>query len=477
MKLRKIASFLFIFTALMACEKIEILPAPDFDEGCDDPEGCVDPPKTGTGNSDARGMIFIQNGTPSRNIDPASLDFNVVTTDVLEYLSNDEFAKPDPSDFNRFNFDVFPNITGNHPPQSDAIGVGNILQEVPADRQGRLEPSTFVGAFDRTVQAEWYVNSNWFVMDPQFIDYGYDPNTVVVIDKAIESDMTWTRDKKYILNSQIFVRPGAKLTIEPGTVIFGRNDIGTAAGVLVINRGARLIAEGTPDEPIIFTSTTAPGERSRGEWGGIVFLGRAPNSKAEDVLIEGIQPIEEGDGEYGGNDLTDNSGVFAFVRVEFAGVALSPGNEINSVTLGSVGNGTTIHHTIVSYAGDDGYEWFGGDVDGKYMITFNVLDDDFDLDQGFSGNLQYLYSVRYPYSADESNTTNFEVSASRTEGVLPNTNAVVFNATTVGFLYQLSDSNLLPDPKYLGGLFSKDFANVRVFNSIFIGAPTGIQNP
>ena len=174
-------------------------------------------------------------------------------------------------------------------------------------------------------------------------------------------------------------------------------------GTLVINRGGKIMAEGTAEKPIVFTSKLGAGERSRGDWGGIILLGKAPINQAT-ANIEGLsQPFP-----YGGTDEHDNSGVMKYVRIEYAGIALSPGNETNGLTFGGVGDGTTIDYIQSSYGGDDAFEWFGGSVNCKHLISLGAWDDDIDTDFGFHGNIQFAAAFRERGLADESQSNGFE---------------------------------------------------------------------
>ncbi len=440
---------------IMACEKITILNPPD--AGSNE--------KTGTGKSDARSILFVLNDTSTYFVDPASYDTHIVTDNVLNYFVTDEFARPlNVSDPNNLSLDILP------------VPKTNAIMELQ-DPCGNLEQSEFLGAFSSTVQEDWHISSNWWVLNPQDIDYGYDEESVVTISGRITQNTTWTSDHKYLLVGQVFIEDGVTLTIEPGTIIFGQNAEGINAGVLCFNRGSKINANGTADEPIIFTGTSNPGERIRGQWGGVIFLGKATNAKGTDVLVEGIEGSETYDGYYGGTDDDDDSGEFSYWRVEYAGLAVNPGNELNSITFGSVGSSTTAHHIIISGAGDDAMEWFGGSIDLTYVATYNTLDDDLDMDSGFSGSLQYVYMVRNPYAADESGAACMEVSSSKTVGIEPQTTAKVSNVTMVGSVYQLKGTELFADPKYQGGMYSKEDAAVLLTNSIIIGAPVGVQNP
>lgn len=446
-----------LFSVFFAsCEKIDTLLPPD---------NSGDVEKTGTGYSDAKGILFVMNEQSTVFVNPASNETYLETDDVTKYLANGDFARPlNTADPLNLSLDVFPTLVSK-----DFMAV--------QDPQGGTEQADFVGAFGNSISEDWHINSNWWLLEPQDVDYGYDPETVITVEGSITTNTTWTSDNHYLLKGQVFVRDGVTLTIEPGTIIFGQKATGIQAGVLCFNRGSKIDANGTPENPIVFTGTAAAGERTRGQWGGIVFLGKAPSNKGDDVLVEGIQGANSEDGLYGGNDDTDNKGSFSYWRVEYAGIAVNPGNELNSITFGGIGFDTEAHHIIISNAGDDAMEWFGGSVNLKYIATYNTLDDDMDMDTGFSGSLQYLYLVRNPYSADESGSSCFEVSSSSTVGITPQTKAVVSNATVVGPDYQLAGTDLIGDPKFRGGVNSTKDAQVTFLNSIFIGCPIGIENP
>ncbi|MGJ5643072.1 hypothetical protein [Formosa sp. S-31] len=451
-----ILSGVFLLVLVCGCEKIEILDPPDT-------TGEVE--KSSTGDSDARGIYFGLNETTTQFIEPASLDTYLIDDAVSNYFSNTRFARP-------INLDEATVLALDEFPLLQDEGFLDVV-----DTNSAFEYTPYVGAFGAVMSDSWYINSSWFQLDPQNIVYEYNEDTVVEIEGAITVNTRWTSDKQYLLKGQVFVKSGVTLTIEPGTVIFGNNGTGVNAGVLVFNRGSKIDANGTPEQPIIFTGTAAPGERTRGQWGGVVFLGKAPNNKGDSVLVEGIQGEEDDDGLFGGTDINDNSGTFSFWRVEYAGIAITPGNEINSITFGSVGAGTTAHHIIITGAGDDAMEWFGGAVHLSYIATYNTLDDDMDMDSGFSGGIQFLYIVRNPYAADESGSKALEISSSSTVGVEPITKAQVVNATIVGPLYQLDGTDIIYDRLFQAGLSSTNDARAELLNSIILGCPVGAENP
>ena len=224
-------------------------------------------------------------------------------------------------------------------------------------------------------------------------------NTVQV-NGHITSNTTWTNDNIYILNKIVAVQDGATLTIEPGTIIKGSPGTDSMASGLVIARGGKLMAEGTASEPIIFTSTsdnitigqtmgTNLNQNDRGLWGGLLILGKAPGSFYNDVTeleIEGIHS-EYTWSLYGGTSPTDNSGVIKHVSIRHGGALVGEGNEINGLTLGCVGSGTTIDNVEVVANADDGIEFFGGTVNASNLLVWAQGDDAIDIDQAYSGTI------------------------------------------------------------------------------------------
>ncbi|MEI6851306.1 MAG: T9SS C-terminal target domain-containing protein, partial [Bacteroidota bacterium] len=210
----------------------------------------------------------------------------------------------------------------------------------------------------------------------------------IVIKDSVATSQTWTNDHIYLIQGFVYVVNGVTLTIQPGTIIMGDHTF--TGSSLIIEKGGKINAIGTPIQPIVFTSDMPAGSRTRGDWGGIILCGKAPINPAG-----GSSQVEGGPRSfYGGTDSNDNSGTLQYVRIEFAGYPFQVNKEINGLTFGGVGKGTTIDHIQVSYSNDDSYEWFGGKVNCKYLIAFRGLDDEFDTDYGFSGKLQYLVALR-----------------------------------------------------------------------------------
>jgi hypothetical protein len=215
---------------------------------------------------------------------------------------------------------------------------------------------------------------------------------------TINTTTTLTSDKVWTLKGYVYVADGAKLIIQPGTTIV--SDI-SEKGALCIERGAQIIAEGTATKPIIFTSGKIAGERTPGDWGGIVILGRAKTNRTSEPTIEG------GIGRpYGGTNDLDNSGVLKYVRIEYAGIAAMPNSEINALTLGGVGSGTIIENVQTIYANDDAFEFFGGTVNAKNLYAFATADDDFDFDFGYTGTITNGVAKRDPQFVDNGDAGN-----------------------------------------------------------------------
>ena len=214
----------------------------------------------------------------------------------------------------------------------------------------------------------------------------------------INTTITLTSDKVWTLKGYVYITDGAKIIIQPGTTII--SDI-AEKGALCIERGAQILAEGTITKPIVFTSGKLSGEKSPGDWGGIVILGRAKTNRSSEPTIEG------GIGRpYGGTNDTDNSGILKYVRIEYAGVAALPNSEINALTLGGVGSGTIIENVQTVYANDDAFEFFGGTVSPKNLYAFATADDDFDFDFGYTGTVTNSISKRDPQFVDNGDAGN-----------------------------------------------------------------------
>jgi hypothetical protein len=194
----------------------------------------------------------------------------------------------------------------------------------------------------------------------------------VVLSGEIKENITLRSIDQNLLRGFVYVTNGATITIQPGTVVKGEK---SSKGTLIVEPGGKIIAEGKANAPIVFTSDQPKGSRNYGDWGGIVLAGKAPVNTGTNPQIEGGPRTT-----YGGTVADDNSGILKYVRIEFPGFPLEPNKELNGLTMGGVGSGTTIEYVQVSYCGDDSFEWFGGKVNAKHLIAYKGWDDEFDTD-------------------------------------------------------------------------------------------------
>ncbi|MFA5834340.1 MAG: T9SS type A sorting domain-containing protein [Bacteroidota bacterium] len=399
------------------------------------------------------------------------------------------------------------NNLGASPRQPSAIGLVDVFASVPDARptlaseaatagtdyssnqlnDGWFSSVSFRGAFDpkapRSQQWDW----GWSNYDPQNTNYGGTVRPIIsqrptkVIGAGLTAaakspfnltsgkSITLYRDTAYVLTGFYYVDSLATINIQAGAVILGDS---ATNGTLIIRRGGSIFAEGTKNEPIVFTSSKEPGKRKRGDWGGVVILGNAPTNKPVTTKIEGIDV----GGEYGGDNPNDNSGVFRYVRIEFPGVVISLNNEINGLTMGGVGKATKIEYVQVSNSNDDSFEWFGGTVDAKYLVALNGTDDDFDTDFGYSGNVQFAFGKRDGNLWDANGQSNgFESDNDATPTTQAPLTAPVFsNITLVG---PQSDTTVaLPaGQKFEYGAVIRRNTRLSVHNTIILGYPFGLS--
>ncbi len=287
---------------------------------------------------------------------------------------------------------------------------------------------------------------------------------------------TLSKDTSYILTGIYIIDSTYSITIPAGTQIQG-----DTVATLFVARGGRVYANGTKEEPIVMTSRRPVGQRVPGDWGGVIILGAAPTNRATEPVIEGgVGGLGGAVGTkagYGGSNPTDTSGVFRYVRIEYAGYRFSPNNEINGLTMGGVGSGTTLEYVQVSYSLDDGFEWFGGTVNAKYLVAFGSQDDDFDTDFGYRGNLQFLFSLKDPnkWDSDASNGFESDNDGSGT-GALPFTSAVWSNVTVVGPL-RVNGATLPAGSNHQDGLRLRRNTQLKIGNSVVMGFPNGVNVP
>ncbi|MDR1155626.1 MAG: hypothetical protein LBL04_13045 [Bacteroidales bacterium] len=288
----------------------------------------------------------------------------------------------------------------------------------------------------------------------------------------IRSNLTLSYPNTYILSGFVYVTDGVTLTVEPGVIIRGDR---ASKGTLIVERGGKINAAGTAARPIVFTSNQAPGQRSPGDWGGLILLGKAPNNAGEQTIEGGVRS------RHGGNDPHDNSGVLKYVRVEFAGIEYNTDNEINGITFGSTGDGTVVDCVQVSYSGDDSFEWFGGTVNAKHLIAYHGWDDDFDTDNGFSGKIQFALGVRNPQIGDKSASNGFE-SDNNAAGsdASPFTGAVFANVSLFGpvaspsaYTDRAGEKGSDVNARFQAGLHLRRSTSLSIFNSLVAAFPLG----
>ena len=233
------------------------------------------------------------------------------------------------------------------------------------------------------------------------VEPGTAGEAVDTLTGSITSSITLSADTLYILSGYVKVASGATITIEPGTTIVG--DTAVLGSSLWILRGAQIDAQGTAEAPIVFTSGKPEGSRAPGDWGGLLIIGNGIINRSGEVLTEGPQGVTE---VYsGGTDNADNSGTLRYVRIEFGGYDVSggAGQELNSLSMYAVGSGTTLEFVQTLAGLDDGFEWWGGAVDGRYLVSYESGDEHFDWTEGYRGRNQFLIgfqSTRLDPAAD-----------------------------------------------------------------------------
>ena len=331
-----------------------------------------------------------------------------------------------------------------------------------------FEQTTYRGAFGAAGSADW--TSGWANFNPETTVY---PNTNKTVDADITVDTKWSTGDVILLKNKVYVTNNATLTIEPGVIIRGDK---STEGTLIISKGSKIKASGSSNSPIVFTSNFDVDQRNPGDWGGLILLGKAVNNFANSSgVIEG--GLDSTKAAHGGADDLDNSGNLQYVRIEFAGYPFAQDKEINGLTLGSIGSGTTLDHIQVSFSNDDSFEWFGGTVNAKYLIAYRGVDDDFDTDNGFRGKVQFALIVRDPELADPCSCSTSESFESDNDGAgsdnTPKTAAVFSNITAVGpYRGNLSDSI---NVKFKRALRIRRNSSISVFNSVFTDWPTGLH--
>lgn len=336
-----------------------------------------------------------------------------------------------------------------------------------------LEQTCYRGAFAPAPAIAW--TDGWTEWNPQNKVY---PATNYTVAANITSNTTWTTGTVVHIQGLVFVTNNAELTIQPGVIIRSNPDITSA---LIITRGAKIHAVGTVAQPIVFTSNESVGDRLPGDFGGLLILGKATtNAAGGEMDIEGFGGDPNGYGKHGGGanpDDNDNSGELKYVRIEFAGKEYTPNNELNSLTMGSVGRGTKIDYVQTSFGNDDSFEWFGGTVNAKHLIAFRGTDDDFDCDFGYRGTVQFCLGVRDPELADFATggtSEGFECDNDASGSTAtPITGAIFSNVTHIGPTAIAAVSGQVVHANHQRALRLRRNSAMKIVNSIFIGYRVG----
>ena len=294
----------------------------------------------------------------------------------------------------------------------------------------------------------------------------------------ITSNTTWTSNNIYLLNGEVVVR-NASLTIQPGTIIMGRedpnpNDNFVLNSSLIIDTNAQLFAQGTPTDPIIFTSDQPIGARDPGDWGGVILLGN--DIVNQGARIEGLEsPLSYGGS---GDNRTQGSGVLSYVRIEYAGNLLRNSSRSNGLTLAGVGANTTVNHLQVSFCREDSFEFFGGSVSARFLVSWQCRDDDFDTELGHSGTVQYAVSRRSDRGSNfGSNGIETENDGLGTNST-PGTNTLFANITFIGPGELAGDGTEIPTGGGVRGSFNAGMlirrnSATNLLNSIITAWPIG----
>ncbi len=372
------------------------------------------------------------------------------------------------------------------------------LQILTAQTDFKFEKTTFVGALGPDLATDW--TQGWTNWDPKNATYPA-PTDVTTLDGMaaslpvpgelnITGTVTLDASKVYLIKGMIVVRDGGKLVVPAGTVIRAQADLNSTPknyATIVVERGGKIEINGTKNNPVIFTSAKAAGQRERGDWGGIVVCGRSDHNlwtAADNVQYEGFNNVtfDPGLAKFGGTNPADNSGSIQYVRIEFAGLAFEVNREVNGLTCGAVGSATEIHHVQVSFSNDDSFEWFGGTVNSSHLVAFKGTDDDFDTDNGYSGLSQFgialrdsaYYDLTWSLPSGASTSEGFESDneATGTAAVKPYTSGIFSNYTMLGPVpvgSTYAQMNTTTKGAFRRGARIRRNSSLRVVNSIFMG--------
>jgi hypothetical protein len=307
------------------------------------------------------------------------------------------------------------------------------------------------------------------------------PTLIDTVPRIINTgvNFTLTNNKIWILPYKCYVKDGGQLIVNAGTIVKAiKRSTNDSASAIIVTRGGRINANGSVTCPIIFTSNEAV--PTTGDWGGIVLLGKAPVNKVNPT-IEGINlpSVPAGvDVNYGGTVSNDNSGILRYVRIEYAGAAIATDNELNSLTCGGVGSGTTLSFIQAYRGNDDAFEFFGGTVNADHLYAYIPDDDAFDFDFGYTGRIQYAVSILNNVDDYSANPNGIECDNDATGSTdQPYTRPRISNMTVVGVCDSAQakrSGDVLLNGAHIRRRTGNDSAFV-LFNSVFMGFPRGIE--
>ncbi len=375
----------------------------------------------------ANGIIRVTSGQPTQD-DPTGATIaanlasnnNLIDDPGIQRISREQDQELDPR------------------PSGNGAAVNTTLAAYPAGNDF-FTPVSYKGAFSPFASDLWI--KGWTALDrnEHLKDLTQGGQVIFVTDADIQGcdNITWTNDNTYVLDGVVYVEDCAVLTIEAGTVVkfTPRSDVGNPSA-LVIARGAKIYAEGTATQPIIFTAEADDvndpfdlGPTDNALWGGIVILGNGITQRNgnPEVGVEGI-PSSETRGLYGGNDNTDDSGVLKYVSIRHGGRQIVSGNELNGLSLGAVGSGTTLEYIEIYANSDDGIEFFGGAPNLKHAVVAFAEDDSYDWDEVYTGKGQFWFSIQREDIADNGG----EFDGTTPDDLTPYSNPTVYNWTHIG---------------------------------------------
>ncbi len=312
-------------------------------------------------------------------------------------------------------------------------------------------------------EENWF--QNWTNFKPATTEY---KESTIILSGTINENTTLYKKNVYRITGNVYVSKNAILTIEPGTVLRGDQE---SNGTLIITKGSKIIAEGLETDPIVFTSNKNTNERKAGDWGGIIVLGDAPINKFGGISVLDFG-LDQSISVYGGLDEASDSGVFKYVRIEYAGKKLKNGKEFNGLSLAGVGNLTKLDFIQVSFSNDDSFECYGGNVNLNNLISYKATDDDFDFTQGTQCSIKNSIAMRYPFVSDASQSRAIEIdSYDKVENMDFTKNMTKINAINVVLA---NNEENLTEGLIREAIYVKDKSNLSLDRCVITGFNSAI---